>query len=59
MTFVCPHCGGTTFRLLTGIDGRTAGECLTCGRASSFDQANAPKPPASPHPSPGTGRDGG
>jgi hypothetical protein len=46
MTFVCAHCGGTTFRLLTGIDGRTSGECLTCGRASSFDQSTARKAPA-------------
>lgn len=48
MRFVCKHCGGTTFRLLTGTDGRSAAECLKCGRASSFDQLTAPYPSAPP-----------
>jgi hypothetical protein len=50
---VCKHCSGTTFRLLTGTDGRTAAECLTCGRASSFDQSvtsSASAPPDKPGP---------
>jgi len=44
MKFVCRHCGGTAFRLLTGTDGRSAAECLKCGRASSFDQSNPANP---------------
>jgi hypothetical protein len=38
MKFVCRHCGATTFRLLSGADGKPAAECLNCGRASVFDQ---------------------
>ena len=41
--FVCRHCGGTMFRLLTGINGRTAAECLSCGKPSSFDQSSQRK----------------
>ena len=44
MKFVCKHCGGTAFRLLTGVNGKPAAECLNCGRASSFDQSHAPNP---------------
>jgi hypothetical protein len=56
MKFVCKHCGGTTCRLLTGTDGRTAAECLKCGRASSFDQSTVPSastPPGKPDPAGG------
>ncbi len=48
MKFVCKHCGATTVRLLTGTDGRSAAECLNCGRASSFDQSAAQSPPVLP-----------
>jgi len=43
MTFVCPHCEYTAFRLLIGVDGKPAAECLKCGKASAFDQATVPK----------------
>jgi hypothetical protein len=46
MAFICKHCGGTAFRLLTGVNGKPAAECLNCGRASSFDQSHAPNPSA-------------
>jgi transcription elongation factor Elf1 len=39
MTFACPHCGSSAYRFLAGIDGKTAAECLKCGRASTFDQS--------------------
>jgi len=47
MKFTCPHCGATAHRLLAGANGRPAAECLSCGRASTFDQSRAsdPAPP--------------
>jgi hypothetical protein len=46
--FRCRHCGGTSYRLLAGADGKPAAECLNCGRASSFDRSMAPEPPKLP-----------
>jgi transcription elongation factor Elf1 len=39
MKFVCPHCGATAFRLLSGADGKSASKCLNCGMAAAFDQS--------------------
>lgn len=39
MKYVCRHCSGNAFKVLTGIDGRPAVECLNCGRASSIEHA--------------------
>jgi hypothetical protein len=47
MKAICKHCGGTEFRLLTGVDGKAAAECLTCGKASSFDQLQPSSPSTS------------
>jgi hypothetical protein len=47
MKAICKHCGGTEFRLLTGVDGKAAAECLTCGKASSFDQLHPSSPSTS------------
>lgn len=43
MKFMCPHCGGSEYRLLEGADGRIAAECLNCGRASTFEQSMLPE----------------
>lgn len=54
MKFMCPHCGTTAFRLLSGADGKPAAECLNCGKASTFDQSTLPDqalPPEAPEPS--------
>jgi hypothetical protein len=32
------------YRLLNGADGRTAAECLNCGRSSTFEQSMLPEP---------------
>ena len=44
MKFMCPHCGGSEFRLLDGAGDMPAAECLNCGRASTFDQSMLPEP---------------
>lgn len=44
MKFMCPHCSGSAFRLLTGVDGTPLAQCLDCGRASTFDQSMLPGP---------------
>jgi transcription elongation factor Elf1 len=44
MKFMCPHCGGSEHRLLNGVHGRPAAECLNCGRASTFEQSMLPEP---------------
>jgi transcription elongation factor Elf1 len=44
MKFMCPHCGGSEYRLLNGADGRTAAECLNCERSSTFEQSMLPEP---------------
>jgi predicted nucleic-acid-binding Zn-ribbon protein len=48
MTFACPHCGFNEYRFLAGIDGKTAAQCLKCGRASAFDRWMLSEPPRSP-----------
>jgi len=45
MKFMCPHCGGSEYRLLKGADGRSAAECLNCGRSSTLEQSMLPGPP--------------
>jgi len=45
--FVCPHCAGTAYRFLSGVDGKAAAECLNCGKASALDQSMSSEP-ASP-----------
>jgi transcription elongation factor Elf1 len=42
MKFMCPHCGGSEFRLLNGADSKPAAQCLNCGRASTFEQSMLP-----------------
>jgi hypothetical protein len=41
MKFTCPHCGGSASRLINGVDGKVAAQCLSldCGRISAFDQS--------------------
>jgi hypothetical protein len=48
MKFTCPHCGANAFRLLAGANGMPAAECLSCGRASTFDQSLVSNPAARP-----------
>jgi predicted RNA-binding Zn-ribbon protein involved in translation (DUF1610 family) len=45
MRFVCPHCGTNAYRMLAGVDGKPAAECLNCGKASAFDQSMRSEPP--------------
>jgi hypothetical protein len=42
MKFMCPHCGGSGFRSLNGVNGKLAAQSLDCGRISTFDQSMLP-----------------
>lgn len=37
MRLVCPHCGGTAFKILTSKAGVVSLECLTCGKLLTID----------------------
>jgi hypothetical protein len=37
MRIVCPHCGGTAFKVLKGETGTVNLECLTCHKLLTID----------------------
>jgi uncharacterized Zn finger protein len=42
MRIVCPHCGGTAFKVLKGETGTVQLECLTCNKILMIDIPSGP-----------------